>query len=62
MTAYILDTEAHDIINPHATEIAYIKVGFVEEMLIYLEPKAFEQRYNPEQKNQSWQSSHHTNF
>lgn len=50
MTAYILDTETHDIINPHATEIAYIKVGFVEEMLIYLEPKAFEQRYNPEQK------------
>lgn len=51
MTAYILDTETHDIINPHATEIAYIKVGFgVDNQLAYLEPKAFEQRYNPLQK------------
>lgn len=50
MSAYILDTEAHDIINPHATEIAYIKVGFPAEQLAYLEPKAFEQRFNPCQK------------
>lgn len=50
MTAYILDTEAHDVTEPHATEIAYIKVGFVDGALAYLEPKAFEQRYNPLKK------------
>lgn len=50
MTAYILDTEAHDVTEPHATEIAYIKVGFVDGVLAYLEPKAFEQRYNPLKK------------
>lgn len=50
MTAYILDTEAHDLKEPHATEIAYIKVGFGDTGLAYLEPKAFEQRYNPLKK------------
>ncbi|WP_019520692.1 putative quorum-sensing-regulated virulence factor [Faucicola boevrei] len=50
MTAYILDTEAHALKDPHATEIAYIKVGFGETGLAYLEAKAFEQRYNPQQK------------
>ncbi|ELA09231.1 exonuclease [Moraxella macacae 0408225] len=50
MTAYIFDAEAHDLKNPCATEIAYIKVGFVETDLTYLESKAFEQRYNPQQK------------
>lgn len=49
MTAYILDTESHDIIEPHATEIAYIKVGFdTQQTLVYLEKKAFESRFNPQ--------------
>ncbi|MFW2176678.1 MULTISPECIES: putative quorum-sensing-regulated virulence factor [unclassified Moraxella] len=48
MTAYILDTEAHDLTAPHATEIAYIKVGFVDGVLAYLDKNAFEQRYNPQ--------------
>lgn len=48
MTAYILDTETHDVVNPHATEIAYIKVGFNDDKLAYLDEKAFEQRYNPQ--------------
>ena len=49
MTTYILDSEAHDIIEPHATEIAYIKVGFgAAQQLGYLDAHAFEQRYNPQ--------------
>lgn len=48
MTAYILDTETHHINNPHATEIAYIQVGFGEDnLLMYLQPQAYEQRFNP---------------
>lgn len=48
MTAYILDTESHDINEPHATEIAYIKVGFQQGELAYLDKQAFEARYNPQ--------------
>jgi len=28
MSSYILDTEAHGLVEPHATEIAYIGVVF----------------------------------
>lgn len=48
MNAYILDTETHHITNPHATEIAYIQVGFgTDNLLTYLDEKAYEQRFNP---------------
>lgn len=47
MTAYVLDTETHDVNEPHATEIAHVKVVFKDEQLVLLPQTAFEQRYNP---------------
>ena len=44
MSSYILDTEAHGLVEPHATEIAYIGVVFSPAGELILQThNAFEQ-------------------
>ena len=51
MSSYILDTEAHGLVEPHATEIAYIGVVFSPAGELILQThNAFEQRFNPHKK------------
>jgi len=51
MSSYILDTEAHGLVEPHATEIAYIGVVFSPAGELMLQThNAFEQRFNPHKK------------
>lgn len=51
MSSYILDTEAHGLVEPHATEIAYVAVSFdAHGQLMLQTDKAFEQRFNPLKK------------